>query len=39
MTSFITLVPIQIDTVKIANLQNTAVLPLGSTNVKGIAYF
>ena len=39
MTSFIEMAPIRIDAVKIVNSWNTAVLPIGSTNVKGIEFY
>ena len=39
MTSFIDMVSLQKDAIKVVNFQNTAVPPLGSTNVKGIVCF
>lgn len=39
MTTFIDMMSVGKDAIKFANFRNTAVPPLGSTNVKGIACF
>ncbi len=39
MMSFIEMVPLQKDAIKFINFRNTAVLPKGSTNVKGVEFY